>query len=76
VLLQETLRRFGQSVSPGLIRGVLLAEERKFRELLLHGRSLLQRLYPNGQLTEADYTYLHATHGLPRGLVIELATEM
>jgi hypothetical protein len=28
------------------------------------------------RLTEEEYTYLHATHGLPRELVAELASEM
>jgi alanyl-tRNA synthetase len=76
VLVQDTLSRFGQSAPPGLVRDVLLAEERKFSGLLSRGRSLLQRLYPDGQLTEADYAYLHATHGLPRELAAELASEI
>jgi alanyl-tRNA synthetase len=76
VLVQDTLTRFGQSVPTGLVQDVLLAEERKFSGLLSRGRSLLQRLYPKGQLTDEDYTYLHATHGLPRELVAELASEM
>jgi alanyl-tRNA synthetase len=75
-LVRDTLSRFGQPVPPALVRDVLLAEERKFSELLSRGRSLLRRLYPDGQLTEADYAYLHATHGLPRELVAELASEM
>jgi alanyl-tRNA synthetase len=75
-LVQDTLSRFGQPAPPGLVEDVLLAEERKFSGLLSRGRSLLQRLYPDGQLTEEDYTYLHATHGLPRELVTELASEM
>jgi alanyl-tRNA synthetase len=76
MLVRDTLTRFGQPVPPGLVRDVLLAEERRFRVLLVRGRSLLQRLYPGGQLTEADYAYLHATHGLPRELVTELASEL
>ena len=76
ILVQDTLARFGQSVPPRVVQDVLLAEERKFSGLLSRGRPLLQRLYPNGQLTEEDYTYLHATHGLPRELVTELASEM
>jgi len=76
VLVQDTLSRFGQSVPPGLVQDVLLAEERKFSGLLARGRSLLRRLYPDGQLTEEDYAYLHATHGLPRELVAELASEL
>jgi alanyl-tRNA synthetase len=76
VLVQDTLARFGQAVPPRLVQDVLLAEERKFSGLLMRGRSLLQRLYPDGRLTEADYAYLHATHGLPRELVTELASDM
>jgi alanyl-tRNA synthetase len=76
LLLQDTLTRFGQFVPPGLVREVLLAEERKFGELLTRGRSLLQRLYPDGLMTEGDYRYLHDTHGLPRDLVTELSTQM
>ena len=55
---------------------MLLTEERKFSGLLARGRSLLQRLYPQGQLTDDDYSYLHATHGLPRELVTELASDL
>jgi alanyl-tRNA synthetase len=76
VLVQDTLTRFGPPVPPGLVRDVLLAEEHKFGGVLSRGRSLLQRLYPDGQLTEDDYSYLHATHGLPRELVTELASGM
>jgi alanyl-tRNA synthetase len=76
MLVQDTLARFGQSMPPRLVQDVLLAEERKFSGLLRRGRSLLQRLYPDGQLTEADFAYLHATHGLPRELVTELVTEL
>ncbi len=75
-LIGDTLSRFGQDVPPGLVRDVLVAEERKFSGLLARGRSLLQRLYPEGRLTEEDYWYLHDTHGLPRELVTELVTEL
>jgi alanyl-tRNA synthetase len=75
-VVQDTLSRFGQDMSSGLVRDVLVAEERKFGGLLSRGRSLLPRLYPEGQLTEHDYRYLHDTHGLPRELVTELVSEM
>jgi alanyl-tRNA synthetase len=75
-LIGDTLSRFGQDVPPGVVRDVLVAEERKFGGLLSRGRSLLQRLYPEGQLTEQDYWYLHDTHGLPRELVTELVAEL
>jgi alanyl-tRNA synthetase len=75
-LLVDTAGRFGQSVDPAVVAGTLLSEEAKFRELLLRGRSLLQRLYPSGRLTESDYQFLHETHGLPRELVGELVGEL
>ncbi len=75
-LVLDTGERFGQSVDPAVVGDVLLSEEGKFRELLSRGRSLLRRLYPSGQLTDADYRYLHETHGLPRELVGELISEM
>jgi alanyl-tRNA synthetase len=75
-LLVDTAGRFGQSVDPAVVAATLLSEEAKFRQLLLRGRSLLQRLYPSGRLTESDYQFLHETHGLPRELVGELVTEM
>jgi alanyl-tRNA synthetase len=75
-LVIDTAQRFGQRVEPAVVFAVLRAEERKFSDLLRHGRSLLPRLYPSGQLTEDDYAYLHDTHGLPRELVTELASEL
>ena len=71
-LTQHTLAHFGQRREPGEVRDVLLAEERKFRDLVSRGRSVLARLYPAGSLTDADYQYLHETHGLPRELVTDL----
>ena len=75
-LVLDTVGQFGQAVDAELVRGVLLSEQRKFTELLSRGRSLLRRLYPTGELTEADYEFLHDTHGLPRELVAELVTEV
>ena len=72
----DTAAQFGQPAEPGRVRAILLAEERRFRELLTRGRSLLARLYPSGSLTEADYRYLHDTHGLPRELVADVLTRM
>ena len=71
-LTQHTLEHFGQQREPGEVRAVLLGEERKFRDLVSRGRSVLARLYPAGCLTDADYQYLHETHGLPRELVTDL----
>jgi len=75
-LVLDTADRFGQSIDPEAVAGVLLSEQVKFRQLLTRGLSLLRRLYPSGQLTEADYQYLHQTHGLPRELVGELVAEL
>ncbi len=75
-LVEGTASWFGQSISPEEVMSVLLSEERRFRGLLLRGRSLLPRLYPSGQLSDDDYAYLHDTHGLPRELVTELLGEI
>jgi alanyl-tRNA synthetase len=75
-LMRATADEFGQPTDPALVRSVLLGEERRFRQLLSRGRSLLTRLYPSGSLTEADYRYLHDTHGLPRELVCDVLTGM
>jgi alanyl-tRNA synthetase len=74
-LVQHTAERFGQVIEPSLVTDVLAAEERKFRELVSRGRSLLRRLYPSGRLTEEDYEFLRDTHGLPRELITELLSE-
>jgi alanyl-tRNA synthetase len=75
-LVTDTGERFGQVIGPSVVRDVLSSEERKFRELLRRGRSLLSRLYPSGRLTEDDYEFLRDTHGLPRDLVTELVKEL
>jgi len=73
--VQDTLTRMRQPAEPRMVLDVLLAEERKFAELLSRGRSVLQRLYPDGVLTDDDYRYLHETHGLPRETVTELLAD-
>jgi alanyl-tRNA synthetase len=75
-LLSGTGERFGLTVDPALVTDVLTGEERRFGELLRRGRSLLPRLFPAGNLSEADYRYLHETHGLPPELVGELLGEL
>jgi alanyl-tRNA synthetase len=71
-LVRHTAGQFGQVIDLSLVTGVLATEERKFRELVGRGQSLLRRLYPSGRLTEQDYVFLRDTHGLPRELVAEL----
>lgn len=74
-LVQHTAGRFGQVIGSSLVTDVLTAEERKFRDLVSRGRTLLGRLYPSGRLTEEDYEFLRDTHGLPRELVTQLLGE-
>lgn len=74
-LVQHTAGRFGQVIESSLVTDVLTAEERKFRDLVSRGRTLLGRLYPSGRLTEEDYEFLRDTHGLPRELVTQLLGE-
>ncbi|HTZ94237.1 MAG TPA: alanine--tRNA ligase-related protein [Streptosporangiaceae bacterium] len=73
-LVTDTGERFGVAVQESQVRDVLLSEERKFRDLVRRGRTLLTRLYPSGQLTDGDYEFLRETHGLPRELVTVLVT--
>jgi alanyl-tRNA synthetase len=74
-LVQHTAGRFGQVIESSLVIDVLTAEERKFRDLVSRGRTLLGRLYPSGRLTEEDYEFLRDTHGLPPELVTQLLGE-
>jgi alanyl-tRNA synthetase len=74
-LVQHTAGRFGQVIESSLVIDVLTAEERKFRDLVSRGRTLLARLYPSGRLTEEDYEFLRDTHGLPAELVTQLLSE-
>jgi alanyl-tRNA synthetase len=64
-----TLSHFGQLVEPALVMGVLLGEERRFRDLLDRGRRVLSRRQNSGPLSEEELRYLHETHGLPREFV-------
>ena len=71
-LLTDTGERFGLHLGTQQVRGVLASEEDKFRGLLERGRTLISRLYPDGQLTPSDYEFLRDTHGLPPEIVTEL----
>jgi alanyl-tRNA synthetase len=51
---------------------VLRGEEQRFASLLTRGRKVLAQLGPGRPLTDADFRYLHQTHGLPPELVTEL----
>ncbi len=68
-LLAGTLDHFGQLSEPGLVMDVLSGEERRFRDLLGRGRTVLSRRRGSGPLTEEELRYLHETHGLPREFV-------
>ncbi|MEU4690910.1 alanine--tRNA ligase-related protein [Actinoplanes sp. NPDC023714] len=65
-LIEHTTDHFRLSSSP---REILLGEERRFRDLLRRGRSVLSRRRSTGPLTDDDYRQLHETHGVPRELV-------
>ncbi|MFE0257424.1 alanine--tRNA ligase-related protein [Streptomyces sp. NPDC059010] len=73
-VLRHTLDHFRQSRGTGLVREVLLDEERRFGRLLERGRRVLGRPEFEGPLSDEDYHYLHDTHGLPRDLVTTLRT--
>ena len=75
-IVQHTASRFGQVIESSQVTDVLAAEERKFRELVSRGRTLLQRLCPSRQLTRENYKFLRDTHGLPQELVTELLSEL
>jgi alanyl-tRNA synthetase len=68
----HTLRHFRLESTVETVRGVLLDEERRFRELVVRGRRVVSRLRSRGPLREEDYGWLHDTHGLPRDLVTGL----
>ena len=72
-LIEHTLARFGQDPGSGLVADVLRDEERRFARLLTRGRTVLAQL--GRPLTEADFKYLHETHGLPPELVTELLAQ-
>ncbi|HEX3390361.1 MAG TPA: alanine--tRNA ligase-related protein [Streptosporangiaceae bacterium] len=74
-LIGETLGHFGQLTGPGQVMGVLLDEERRFRDLLSRGRQVLSRRRGSGPLTEEEFRYLHETHGLPREFVRAMLPE-
>ena len=48
---------------------MLLGEQHRFGDLLSRGREVLRRRRGTGPLTEAEFRYLHETHGLPREFV-------
>ena len=72
-LLDHTLAQFGQDAGSSVhVGGVLRGEEQRFAGLLTRGRKVLTHFGPGGPLTDADFRYLHETHGLPPDLVTEL----
>ena len=74
LLVEDTLRRFGQPGDLGRVYEVLRDEERRFSKLLERGREEVSRRLRRGGLDEEDYRCLHETHGLPRELVDNLLT--
>jgi alanyl-tRNA synthetase len=75
VLVEQTLDHFRSQDDSGQVREVLREEQRRFGELLVRGRTLLSSGNFSGPPTEAEFRYLHETHGLPRELVSGLLSE-
>ena len=73
-LIEHTLARFGQHRGSCEVGEVLSEEERRFAGLLTRGRKVLAQFGSGRSLTDADFRYLHETHGLPPDLVTELLT--
>ena len=71
-LVEHTLAQFGQDAGGAPASDVLRAEERRFAGLLTRGRKVLAQFGSARPLTDADFRYLHQTHGLPPELVTEL----
>ncbi|MBO0770584.1 MAG: hypothetical protein J2P35_03910 [Actinobacteria bacterium] len=74
-LIGGTLTHFQQATGSSEAGDVLLAEERRFRELLTRGRRVLSRVRLSTPVTEQELRDLHQTHGLPPELVSELLAE-
>lgn len=70
-----TLDEFRQRTDVEEVRRLLSGEENRFRGLLRRGRPVVSQWRSRGPVTEADYHYLHDTHGLPRDLVDGLLAE-
>lgn len=68
-VIGTTLGQFDQHGDRVQVRTVMLDEQRRFRQLLRRGRTVVSRLCSRGPLTEDDFFTLHDTYGLPRDLV-------
>ena len=75
-LVEQTLEHFGQKSDVHSVRAVLQDEEKRFEELLVRGRAVVSRRRYSGPISEAELSYLHDTHGLPRELVAGLLAEL
>jgi len=71
-LVEHTLAQFGQDRGREPAGEVLRTEERRFAGLLRRGHKVLAQFGSGRPLTDADFRYLHQTHGLPPELVTEL----
>jgi len=71
-LIEHTLAQSGQPAGSGPASEILRTEEQRFAGLLTRGRKVLAQFSSGQPLTEADFRYLHQTHGLPPELVTEL----
>jgi hypothetical protein len=64
-VLGATAEQFGQPAAPAQVLAIMQAEERRFRQLLTRGRSLLRRLFPSGQLDPDVRACADAEHWRP-----------
>src|SRR5262249_31689450 len=71
-LIEHTLARFRQDAHSRLITHLLRGQGPPFAGPPDRGRQGAGRRGPGPPLTEADFRYLHQTHGLPPELVTEL----
>lgn len=75
-VLRDTLGLSGVDGDVGHVHDVLDSEERRFRDLVTRGRTLVERELRGGPLTEEQLCYLYETRGLPRELVSHLVVEL
>jgi alanyl-tRNA synthetase len=74
-LIEDTLGWFAlPQESRELVVGVILGEERRYRELRERGRKIVEHRLQQRPLTEDDYRDLYETNGLPRELVEEFVS--
>ena len=74
--INSTVSHFRLGCDDGMVRRVVLDEERRFRDLVTRGRRIVVKELCKGPLDEERMRNLHETHGLPRDLVLGLLCEL